>query len=386
MESRIFLSPPHLNGSELYHFEQVLNSGYIAPIGPQLDQFENKICKYVERSHGCALNSATAAIHIGLKLLGVDHGDYVIVQSHNFIGCVAPIKYLGANPIFIDSERDTWNMDPSLLGTFLEEVSQSSENQFGVSIDRIKAIIPVHIYGMPAKMDELISIANRYDIPILEDAAEALGASYLGQKCGAFGHLSVVSFNGNKIITTGGGGFLASNDRTLIQEAKFLSTQARDPFPYYEHSQLGYNYRMSNVNAGLGIAQMKNLEERVIRRRHNHQKYRDYFKSLHHTVIGFQNEREQSFCNRWLTCILIDPKENKGITRENVRLTLEERNIETRPLWKPMHLQPLLRNEIYVGGNVSERLFNHGLCLPSGSSLTNFDFDRIFDSLDSIFS
>ena len=306
-------------------------------------------------------------------------GDEVICQSMTFSASANPIVYQGATPVFVDSEPETWNMDPVLLEEAITDRIKKGKKP--------KAIIPVHLYGMPAKMEEINAIAAKYGIPVIEDAAEALGAHINGKMCGSFGEFGILSFNGNKIITTSGGGALLSDKGERIQEARFLATQARDNAPHYQHSRIGYNYRMSNVVAAIGRGQMTVLNDRVAARRANFQRYQSYFKR--HNASGFQIEFQPEpagyFSNRWLTCILVDPAKNNGITRESIRLALEEQNIESRPLWKPMHLQPVFAGAPFYGNGTSEKLFENGLCLPSGSNLTDDDFERIFKVLDEVF-
>jgi dTDP-4-amino-4,6-dideoxygalactose transaminase len=319
-------------------------------------------------------------LHLALILLGVNAGDTVFCQSFTFSASANPIAYQGAIPVFIDSELDTWNMDPLLLRTALEEAKINDKLP--------KAIIPVHLYGMPAKMNELLSIAKEYGVPVIEDAAEALGSSIENKPCGSFGEFGVLSFNGNKIITTSGGGALISDNAEMIEKARFLATQARDVEPHYQHSHIGYNYRMSNVLAGIGRGQLEVLSNRLAARRNNFERYKLYF--LKHNNAGFniqfQEEVDGYYSNRWLTCILVDPLKNNGLTREEIRVTMEAENIETRPLWKPMHQQPIFTSSKSYLNGVSDKLFENGLCLPSGSNLTEEEFSRIFDCFDSIFS
>jgi dTDP-4-amino-4,6-dideoxygalactose transaminase len=312
--------------------------------------------------------------------LGVKAGDNVFCQSITFSASANPIAYQAAAPVFIDSESDTWNMDPGLLRIALEEAKQNGKLP--------KAIIPVHLYGMPAKMDEILSIANEYGVPVIEDAAEALGSSFDNKPCGSFGEFGVLSFNGNKIITTSGGGALLSENAEMIEKARFLATQARDEAPHYQHSLIGYNYRMSNVLAGIGRGQLEVLNDHVAARRNNFERYRQYFSKQNNSGfnIQFQEEPEGYYSNRWLTCILVDPNTNKGLTREEIRLAMDEENIETRPLWKPMHQQPVFSSSKSYLNGVSDKLFENGLCLPSGSNLTENEFERIFNCLDKIFS
>ncbi len=379
LNSKIWLSSPHIGENELKYVNEAFATNWIAPLGPHVNAFEKALQEKVITSHAAALSSGTAALHLALVLLGVKAGDNVFCQSMTFSASANPIVYQGATPVFIDSEPDTWNMDPNLLFNALQEAELYGKLP--------KAIIPVHLYGMPAKMKEILKIANQFGVPVIEDAAEALGANISNQPCGSFGLLGILSFNGNKIITTSGGGALLSENEELIEKAKFLATQARDSAPHYQHSNIGYNYRMSNVLAGIGRGQLELLENRVDLRRANFNRYKEYFKKQNNKGFNiiFQEEPNDYFSNRWLTCILIDPKLNNGITRENVRLELESENIESRPLWKPMHLQPIFANCPNFVNGVSESLFENGLCLPSGSNLVDQDFDRIINCLDIIF-
>ena len=311
--------------------------------------------------------------------MGVKAGDTVFCQSFTFSASANPILYQGAIPVFIDSEYDTWNMDPVLLRFALQEAKQ---------VEKLpKAIIPVHLYGMPAKLNDIISIANEFGVPVIEDAAEALGSNINDKPCGSFGDFGILSFNGNKIITTSGGGALISNNGQWIEKARFLSTQARDVAPHYQHSHIGYNYRMSNVLAGIGRGQLEVLNDRVASRRNNFNKYKLLFTKFNSNGynIKFQNEPIGYYSNRWLTCIIVDPSTNKGLTREVIKQAMDIENIETRPLWKPMHLQPIFKNSKNYLNGISDELFKNGLCLPSGSNLTEIDFNRIFNVLDLLF-
>lgn len=360
---RIYLSSPHMSGREMVYINEAFNTNWIAPLGPNVNNFEADLVRYTGCGYVAALSSGTAAIHLALILLGVGPGDEVIVPSFTFSATVNPIIYQGAVPVFIDSEKETWNMDPNLLEQALKERrAQGTEH-------RIKAIIVVHLYGMPARMDEIMSVANRYGIPVIEDAAEALGSKYNGKSLGSFGDFGVFSFNGNKIITTSGGGALASENEAMIKKTRFLATQARDEAPHYQHSHIGYNYRMSNVIAGIGRGQMEVLNERVEQRRAN---YDFYLKNLaqYEGITFLEEPSDAYFSNRWLTTVLIDAKKT-GITRENLQIELEKEDIETRPLWKPMHLQPVFSSYPAYLSSVSESLFNTGLCLPSGSNMTD---------------
>jgi dTDP-4-amino-4,6-dideoxygalactose transaminase len=376
--NKIYLSSPHLGTEELHFVHQAFDTNWIAPLGPNVNGFEADLQEYNKVAYAAALSSGTAAIHIALRLLDVQPGDYVLCQSFTFCGSANPILYMGAKPVFIDSEPDTWNMSPAHLQEAIADLYRQ-----GI---RPKACIPVHLYGTPAKMDEIVRLCDNFDIPIIEDAAESLGATLHGQHTGTFGKLGVYSFNGNKIITTSGGGALVSQDEALIQKARFLATQARDPAPHYQHTEVGYNYRLSNVLAGIGRGQMRVLDERIAQRRANFQRYQDYFATWqdHGYHIQFPTEPEGTFCNRWLTTILVDPKQNKGLTREDIRLVLEKDNIEARPLWKPMHMQPVFRDTPFYGDGTSEQLFEIGLCLPSGTNMSESDWDRIFKVLDQI--
>jgi dTDP-4-amino-4,6-dideoxygalactose transaminase len=380
MKSKIWLSSPHIGNNELDYVNEAFTTNWIAPLGPHVNSFEEGLQNLTQTKHAAALSSGTSAIHLALILLGVKSGDIVFCQSITFSASANPIAYQGATPVFIDSEKDTWNMDPSLLRIALVEANQNGQLP--------KAIIPVHLYGMPAKMNEIIAIAKEFNVPIIEDAAESLGSNMNGKPCGSFGEFGVLSFNGNKIITTSGGGALLANDGEMIKKARFLSTQARDAAPHYQHSHIGYNYRMSNILAGIGRGQLEVLNDRVIARRNNYERYKQYF-SKHNNAgfnIQFQEEPDGYYSNRWLTCILVDPINNKGLTRETIRLEFEAENIEARPLWKPMHQQPVFASTKNYLNGVSDKLFENGLCLPSGSNLTEEEFERIFNCLDNIFS
>jgi dTDP-4-amino-4,6-dideoxygalactose transaminase len=380
LKSKIWLSSPHISTSELQYVNEAFATNWIAPLGPHVNAFEQTLQFETQTKHVAALSSGTSALHLALILLGVKAGDTVFCQSITFSASANPIKYQGAIPVFIDSEMDTWNMDPLLLRTALEEGKKNGQLP--------KAIIPVHLYGMPAKMDVILAIAKEYGVPVIEDAAEALGSNIDNKPCGSFGKFGVLSFNGNKIITTSGGGALISDDAEMIQKARFLATQARDAAPHYQHSQIGYNYRMSNVLAGIGLGQLEVLSDRVAARRNNFERYKQYFSKYNSAefFIQFQEEIEGYYSNRWLTCILVDPSKNKGLTREKIRLTMEDENIESRPLWKPMHQQPVFASSKSYLNGVSDTLFENGLCLPSGSNLTEDEFERIFNCLDTIFS
>ena len=372
---RLYLSSPHMGDTEQVFVKEAFDTNWVAPLGPNVDGFERDLQEYTGSAHAAALSSGTAALHLSLIMLGVKPGDTVICQSLTFSASANPIAYLGAVPVFIDSEHETWNMCPDALEQAVKDLTSKGKKP--------KAIIPVHLYGMPARMDEIISIAQHYDIPIVEDAAEALGSSINGRKCGTFGQLGILSFNGNKIITTSGGGALLSDDEALIKKARFLATQARDPAPHYQHSQIGYNYRMSNVLAGIGRGQMLVLQDRLAQRRSNFEFYHDLIGGI--AGVEFLMEPEGFFSNRWLTTLLVDPQKTGGITPETIRLAFEKENIESRPLWKPMHLQPVFENHPYFGGRVAETLFKKGLCLPSGSNMTEQERERIRLVLKNLF-
>lgn len=368
MNRKIWLSSPHMGGSEQKYIKEAFAENWVAPLGPNVNQFEKDLKGYLSQDvEVAALSSGTSALHLALIILGVKKGDEVICQSMTFSASANPITYQGATPIFVDSDEDTWNICPKALEEAIQDRIAKGKKP--------KAIIAVHLYGMPAKMDELMVIASKYDIPIVEDAAEALGSTYKGQKCGTFGELGVLSFNGNKIITTSGGGALVCQTKEDKDKAVFLSTQARDNAPHYQHSEIGYNYRMSNICAGIGCGQMEVLDERVAQRRANHTFYMELFKDINGIEV-FAEPSDDYFSNHWLSAIVINP-EKVGFTREDLRLHLLEGNIESRPLWKPMHLQPIFAHSPYYGGKVCERLFEHGLCLPSGSNLTDSDRERI---------
>ena len=364
--SRIFLSPPHMGGGEQEFVRQAFESNYIAPLGEHVDAFEQELCRVTGAAHAAVLSSGTAAIHLALIILGVKPGDVVLCQSFTFAGSANPILYLGAEPVFIDSEPETWNMDPELLKKAVMDCLSEGRKP--------GAIIPVHLYGMPAKMREIMEIAREFDIPVIEDAAEALGSSLNGKSCGNLGDIGILSFNGNKIITTSGGGALLSNNPEIVEKARFLSTQARDPAPHYQHSQVGYNYRLSNVLAAIGRGQLRVLDDRVSRKREIFGYYSHALKDV--PGVEFMPEPEWSRSTRWLSVILIDPREF-GADRENVRLALEKENIESRPVWKPMHLQPVFQEARIYNNGVSEALFEKGLCLPSGTAMSDEDLERV---------
>ncbi len=375
---RIWLSPPHMSGREQRYIQRAFESNWLAPLGPNVDLFEAKIMEVTGAEQVAAFNSGTSAIHLALQVLGVGPGDFVLCQSLTFAASANPVVYLGATPVFVDSERDTWNMDPDMLEQAIlrcmDDRLVATQNGDVIPTRKPKAIIPVHIYGMPAKMDQLIAISHKYGIPIIEDAAEALGSSYKGQQCGTFGDIGVVSFNGNKIITTTAGGAMLSNNKQWVDHAKHLGTQAREDYPYYQHVEIGYNYRLSNVLAGMGCGQIEVLGDRIASRRSNFDFYRLHLGDI--LGVSFQSEESGTLSNRWLTCILLDPTKI-SVTADQLRGVLAEQNIESRPLWKPMHLQPVYSFAPYFGNGVSEELFARGLCLPSGSDLTEGQLHRI---------
>ncbi|PTX60422.1 dTDP-4-amino-4,6-dideoxygalactose transaminase [Kordia periserrulae] len=368
MNSRIWLSSPHMGGNELSYIQEAFDTNWIAPLGPNVTGFEGDLKAFLNtQKEVAALASGTAAIHLGLILAGVTAGDEVICQSMTFSASANPILYQGATPIFVDSEPETWNMCPKHLEVAIKDSIAKGKKP--------KAIIPVHLYGMPAKMEEISAIATKYEIALIEDAAEALGSTYKGKNCGTFGEYAALSFNGNKIITTSGGGAIVCNDEEAKKKAVFLATQARDDAPHYQHSEIGYNYRMSNIVAGIGRGQMEVLSKHISLRRSMQAFYKDVFKNVAGVTV-FEEPNDDYFSNHWLSCITIDPKE-AGFTREDLRLALWEDNIESRPLWKPMHLQPIFEKYPYYGSNVCETLFENGLCLPSGSNLTTQEKERI---------
>lgn len=361
-----------MSGLEQAFVKEAFDTNWIAPAGPHLEAFEREFCEVVGCRYAVAVASGTAAIHLGLIVLGVSPGDEVFVSTLTFAASVNPIIYLGGRPVFIDSERRSWNMDPDLLVQAMED--RAKKNCLP------RAVVVVHLYGQSADMDPIKAVCDKYEVPILEDAAEALGATYRGKSPGTFGRVGAFSFNGNKIITTSGGGMFVSDEKTLADQARKLATQARDPAPHYEHSQIGYNYRLSNVSAGIGRGQLRVLEERVQARRRN---FEFYYRALSDLPgLEFMPEAPWGRHTRWLTCLTIDP-EKFGATREDVRLALEAANIESRPVWKPMHLQPVFAGYEVIGGAVAEELFEKGLCLPSGSNLTERELQRVVDVIRS---
>ena len=364
---RIYLSSPHMGGTEQTYVNEAFETNWIAPLGPNVQGFENSLEDYLGGKHYvAALSSGTAALHLALILLGVERGDEVICQTMTFSASANPIVYQGATPIFVDSEQDTWNMCPKHLESAIKDRIFLGKKP--------KAIVAVHLYGMPYQVDKITAIAERYGIPIIEDSAEALGSSYNGKPCGTFGDISILSFNGNKIITTSGGGALVTRNAAIKEKAIFLATQARDDAPHYEHSHIGYNYRLSNICAGIGRGQMEVLDRHVNLRRDNHEFYKEIFKEKVGVKV-FTEIDTRYYSNHWLSCITID--ENSIWTNDALRLAFAEDNIESRPLWKPMHLQPIFRDAPYYGAGVSDQLFREGLCLPSGSNLSFEQKERI---------
>ena len=376
MTDRIWLSSPHMGGKEMKYIKEAYDSNWVAPLGPNVIGFENSLEKYIENDVKVAcLSSGTSAIHLALILAGIKKDDEVLCQSFTFCASANPVKYLGAQPIFIDSEIETWNMCPNVLQEAIEDRISKGKKP--------KAIIVVHLYGMPAKINEIAVIAKKYKITLIEDSAEALGSTYNNKKCGAFGDFAILSFNGNKIITTSGGGALVCKNEEDKQKAIFFATQARDKAAHYQHSDIGYNYRMSNILAGIGRGQMEVLNSHIGLRRAMNKFYQNLFKNINGITV-FTEPTKDYFSNHWLSCILINPKVT-GFTREDLRLHLEKSNIESRPLWKPMHLQPVFKKSPYYGGNVSENLFKKGLCLPSGSNLSDFERAKIKSSIQKMF-
>ena len=368
MNSKIWLSSPHMGGNEQKYINEAFEENWIAPLGPNVNGFEEDLEKFLNQDvKVAALSAGTAAIHLALIEAGVQHGDEVICQSMTFSASANPIAYCGANPVFVDSEPDTWNMCPKALREAIEDRIQKGKKP--------KAVIVVHLYGLPAKMDEITAIAKEFGIDLIEDAAEALGSTYKGKACGTFGRFGVLSFNGNKIITTSGGGALVCHTQEDKDQIVFLSTQARDNAPHYQHSHIGFNYRMSNVVAGIGRGQMEVLKDRVSARRAMHDFYLDIFSTIEGVTV-FTEPDSDFYSNHWLSAVIVDP-EITGKNREGLRLAFLEDNIESRPLWKPMHLQPVFESAPYYGGNIAEKLFDNGLCLPSGSNLSDDDRERI---------
>ncbi|AZA55373.1 aminotransferase class I/II-fold pyridoxal phosphate-dependent enzyme [Chryseobacterium sp. G0201] len=376
MKSKVWLSSPHMGGNELKYINEAFDTNWIAPLGPNVDGFEQDLEMFLnENVKVAALSAGTAALHLALIECNVGHGDEVICQSMTFSASANPIAYLGATPVFIDSEKDTWNMCPVALKEAIEDRIAKGKKP--------KAIIVVHLYGMPAKMDEILSVAREYNIPLIEDAAESLGSKYKGKACGTFGYFGILSFNGNKIITTSGGGALVCHSQEDKDQAVFLSTQARDDAPHYQHSQIGYNYRMSNISAGIGRGQMEVLNDRVQGRRKMHKFYAEICKDIDGVDL-FSEPSADFYSNHWLSVITID--ETKTLrTCEDLRLSFLEEGIESRPIWKPMHLQPIFQDAPYYGGKVAENLFGNSLCLPSGSNLSDNERERIAKVMTEVF-
>lgn len=376
MNNKIWLSLAHMSGREQDFIKEAFDTNWVVPLGPNVDGFEKDLEGFVGHDrHVVALSAGTAALHLGLIQLGVGPGDEVICQSFTFAASANPIAYQHATPVYIDSEKDTWNMDPALL-------EEAITDRLAKTGKLPKAIIPVHLYGMPAKMDEIMAVANTYGIPVLEDAAEALGSEYKGRRCGTFGDFGVLSFNGNKMITTSGGGALVCRTPEQAKKTMFFATQARDNAPHYQHSHIGYNYRMSNICAGIGRGQMTIVDDHIAKRRANHALYASLLKEIEGISL-LTNPSDQFNSNHWLTCILVDSAV-AGFTREDIRLHLEKENIETRPLWKPMHMQPVFKDAPFYGNGTAAGLFDKGLCLPSGPTLTEQDIYRVVDSIKSL--
>ncbi|MEL6813074.1 MAG: aminotransferase class I/II-fold pyridoxal phosphate-dependent enzyme [Bacteroidota bacterium] len=367
MNTRIYLSSPHMGGTEQSYVNEAFDTNWIAPLGPNVDGFEKALQDYLgHHTHVAALSSGTAALHLALILLNVGKGDEVICQSMTFSASANPIVYQGATPVFVDSEPDTWNLCPKQLEKAIIDRMEKGRKP--------KAIIGVHLYGMPFKVDEIVAISQKYDIPLVEDSAESLGSTYKGRPCGTFGDVAILSFNGNKIITTSGGGALVSQNEAMKNKAVFLSTQARDEAPHYQHSEIGYNYRMSNICAGIGRGQMEVLNTHIALRRENHAFYTSLFKDTRGVSV-FTEPSPDYYSNHWLSCIVVG--EDANFSPKALRLALAAENIESRPLWKPMHLQPVFSNSPFYGEGISETLFTNGLCLPSGSNLQNEEKERI---------
>ncbi|WP_349771152.1 DegT/DnrJ/EryC1/StrS family aminotransferase [Phototrophicus methaneseepsis] len=373
VSERIYLSPPHMSGEELKRIQQAFADNWVAPAGPNLAAFEAQLCDYVGAQHAVAVSSGTAAIHLALLVTDVQPDDEIFVSTLTFAGSVNPIIYMGAKPVFIDSEPQSWNMDPNLLEDALKARAQSGNLP--------KAVMPVHLYGQSADMDAIMAVCERYEVMVIEDAAEALGTLYRDRHPGTFGKMSAFSFNGNKIITTSGGGMLISDDRALIEHARKLASQSREPVAHYEHLEIGYNYRMSNILAAIGCGQMTVLEDRVRRKREIYAYYAQRLGDI--PGLTFVDEMPYGRHTHWLTVMLVDPAQF-GADREQIRLTLEDHNIESRPLWKPMHCQPVFQDYEFIGGNVADSLFDQGLCLPSGTALTDAELDRIISIIQAM--
>ena len=375
MNKPILLSTPHIGSQELEFVKQAFDTNWIAPVGPHIDAFEQEFCQITGASYAAAVSSGTAALHLALQLVGVGSGDEVFCSTLTFAATANPIIYLGAKPVFIDSDRISWNMNPELLQEALQKRAYFGKLP--------KAVILVHLYGQSADIEPILQVCDQYNIPLIEDAAEALGATYKGLSPGTFGRVGIYSFNGNKIITTSGGGMLVSDDDQLVMKAKFLATQARDPAPHYQHSEIGYNYRLSNVLAGIGRGQLQVLNQRVAARRRNFEIYQSALGDL--PGIEFMPEANFGHSTRWLTALTVAP-EAFGADREYIRLQLAQQQIEARPVWKPLHLQPVFSECECIGGEVGEDLFMRGLCLPSGSNLTDEDLERVISVIKAIYS
>ncbi len=365
---RIYLSPPHMSGKELDYIKDAFDSNWIAPVGPAINRFEQMVADYVNSKYAVAVTSGTAGIHLALRSLGVKEGDYVICSSLTFAGTVNPIKYLGANAVYIDSEPIYWNMDPTLLETAIINLPKKP-----------KAIIPVHIFGVSSQIDQIMKIADIYDIPVVEDAAESLGSIFNGKHTGTFGKIGVYSFNGNKLLTTSGGGMIVTDDKEMADYMRYLSTQAKDPLPYYWHTDVGYNYRLSNILAAIGVGQMEVIEDRITSTRNINKIYKD---NLSEFFLGFQLEREDDRSNMWLSCALLKPEHNPQDLIDH----LEKANIESRRIWCPMHLQPAyIPSHKYINGT-AEVLFDRGICLPSGTNMNDEDINRVITEIKNFFN
>lgn len=370
MRNRIYLSLAQMGGREQEFIREAFETNWVVPLGPNVDAFEQQLSEFLgHERHVVALSAGTAAIHLGLVLLGVERGDEVICQSFTFAASANPVTYLGATPVFVDSEPGTWNMSPELLDAAIRD-RKARTGRYP------KAVIPVHLYGMPAQLDEICAVAARYGIPVLEDAAEAIGSQYKGRKCGTFGELGALSFNGNKMITTSGGGALVCRTAEEARRTKFYATQARENRPYYYHEHIGYNYRMSNICAGIGRGQMLVLDAHIARRRAIHALYTELLRDVEGVTVK-QNPTPDHDSNFWLTCIEVDPARTGGITADDLRIALEKENIESRLLWRPMHMQPVFASSPFYGDGTSERIFGRGLCLASGSSLTDDEVEAV---------
>lgn len=375
MKQPILLSTPHIGEQELKFVQEAFDTNWVAPVGPNIDAFEQEFSQIVGSQYSAALSSGTAALHLALKLVGVEAGDEVFCSTFTFIASASPITYLEAKPVFVDSDRISWNMDPNLLETALAKRDKLGKLP--------KAVVLVHLYGQSADIEPIAQICDRYGIPLIEDAAEALGATYKGTSPGTWGKAGIFSFNGNKIITTSGGGMLISNDGNLISKARFLATQARDPQPHYEHTEIGFNYRLSNISAGIGRGQLSVLQERVAARRRNFATYQQALGDL--PGVEFMPEADFGSSTRWLSCLTFESN-TMGVNREQVRLQLLEQQIESRPVWKPMHLQPVFAHCECINNGVAEDIFQKGLCLPSGSNLTDDDLNRVVSEIRKLYT